>query len=77
MPSPAVSFDRVALHIAGAVIYEDLSFEVAAGEFLCLLGPSGCGKSTALRLMGDLVPHSGGEIRVKGLPPAQAWDQIA
>lgn len=77
MPSPAVSFDHVALRIAGAAIYEDLSFEVAAGEFLCLLGPSGCGKSTALRLMGDLMPHSGGDIQIKGLPPARAWEQIA
>jgi NitT/TauT family transport system ATP-binding protein len=74
---PAISFDRVALRIAGSTIYEDLSFQVEAGEFLCLLGPSGCGKSTALRLMGDLMPHSGGDIRIKGAPPARAWDQIA
>lgn len=77
MLSAAISFDSVALRIAGATIYEDLSFEVAAGEFLCLLGPSGCGKSTALRLMGDLMPHSGGHIRIKGLRPSQAWNQMA
>jgi len=29
-----------------------VSLEVADGEFLCILGPSGCGKSTALRMIG-------------------------
>src|SRR2546422_3345751 len=43
-----------------------IDLDVARGEFLSLLGPSGCGKSTLLRAVADLVPVSGGEIRILG-----------
>jgi NitT/TauT family transport system ATP-binding protein len=51
---------------------QDLDLEVAAGEFLTLLGPSGCGKSTLLRVVADLIPPSGGEVRVFGAAPEAA-----
>jgi NitT/TauT family transport system ATP-binding protein len=48
----------------GTQALDNLSFNVAAGEFLSLLGPSGCGKSTALRIAaGLLAPDSGTVIR--------------
>lgn len=65
------------LYLGGSAIYNDLSFAVAPQEFVCLLGPSGCGKSSALRLIGDLLPWQGGEVRVEGLVPQQAWDKLA
>ena len=43
-----------------------IDLDVTRGEFLTLLGPSGCGKSTLLRAVADLVPPSGGDIRVLG-----------
>jgi ABC-type nitrate/sulfonate/bicarbonate transport system ATPase subunit len=49
-------------------VLSDVSFEVAAGEFLCVVGPSGCGKTTLLRLLAGLLPLSAGEIRVDGQP---------
>jgi NitT/TauT family transport system ATP-binding protein len=46
----------------------DLSFELGASEFLCILGPSGCGKTTLLNcLSGFIVPKSG-TILVGGKP---------
>ena len=35
------------------------SFQVAAGECLCISGPSGAGKSLLLRSLADLDVHSG------------------
>jgi NitT/TauT family transport system ATP-binding protein len=74
---PIIVFDRVDVALGGQRIYDKLSFQVRRGEFLCILGPSGCGKSTSLRVMGGLLPIAGGQVSVAGLPPSQAWPEIA
>lgn len=73
----AIVFDRVGLSFGGEAIVDQMSFSVGRGEFVCLLGPSGCGKSTSLRLVGDLLAAQSGEVRVDGLAPAQAWQNVA
>jgi NitT/TauT family transport system ATP-binding protein len=51
----------------GAVLaLDNLSLEIARGEFLCLLGPSGCGKSTLLNIIGGLVTPTEGSVAVGG-----------
>ncbi len=47
---------------------EDLSLEVAAGEFVCVLGPSGCGKSTLLWALSGLHDLTRGRIILNGTP---------
>lgn len=47
---------------------ENISLEVAQGEFVTLVGASGCGKSTLLRTLAGLEAHSSGEIYVGGSP---------
>jgi NitT/TauT family transport system ATP-binding protein len=49
-------------------ILESVSFEVAAGEFLCLLGPNGCGKTTLLRIVGGMEPATRGTVLLDGRP---------
>lgn len=50
---------------------DDIGFDVAPGEFVCLIGPSGCGKSTLLNLVAGLERPDGGEIRINERPVTQ------
>jgi NitT/TauT family transport system ATP-binding protein len=53
----------------GTQALKNLSFDVAAGEFVSLLGPSGCGKSTALRLAAGLLAPDAGNVLYPGGKP--------
>ncbi|MCC6613195.1 MAG: ABC transporter ATP-binding protein [Anaerolineae bacterium] len=44
----------------------NVSLEIADGEFMALLGPSGCGKSSTMRMIAGLEEISGGEIYFGG-----------
>ncbi len=46
----------------GEVALRDATFEVAKGEFFCIIGPSGEGKSTILQLIAGLEKESTGDI---------------
>lgn len=45
---------------------DGISFDLFAGETLGLVGESGCGKSTTRKLMLNVEPPTGGEIRYRG-----------
>lgn len=50
----------------GTVAVDDISFEVARGEFCVLIGPSGCGKSTTLHSIVGKVTPTDGQIVMSG-----------
>ncbi len=50
----------------GAPLLRGISFDVAAGETVCLLGPSGSGKSTLLRIIAGLEGSGSGQVRWDG-----------
>lgn len=45
---------------------QDVTLDVAPGEFVVLVGPSGCGKSTLLDLLGGLTRPTTGDILLDG-----------
>ena len=72
-----VELSKVSISFGAEVIYDELTFSVQDGEFLCILGPSGCGKSTLLRVIGDLLKVDSGSVTVDGRPAHDAWQEIA
>lgn len=46
----------------GKSVLQDLSFEVFAGDYLCIVGENGSGKSTLMKTILGLQPHISGRI---------------
>ncbi|HEU4402435.1 MAG TPA: ATP-binding cassette domain-containing protein [Candidatus Polarisedimenticolia bacterium] len=72
----SIVLERLAKRYDSHLVVNDVSLEVADGEFFVLLGPSGSGKSTVLRLIAGLVETDQGRVRLHGrdvtrLPPRQ------
>ncbi|MDF5753913.1 ATP-binding cassette domain-containing protein [Spongiactinospora sp. TRM90649] len=55
----------------------DLSFTVAAGDFVGYLGPNGAGKSTTIKMLTGILAPTGGRVRVAGLDPARRRTALA
>jgi len=49
------------------IAYENLTFQIAQGEFFCILGPSGCGKTSLLRTIAGLETATSGELNIQPL----------
>jgi len=56
-------------------VLADVSFEVAPGEFVCIMGPSGSGKSTLLQLMSGLDEADGGNVELQEKALAKLSDR--
>jgi len=52
----------------GRAVLKGIDLDLRPGEVLAILGPNGCGKSTLLRAANGLLPRSGGEVLVDGVP---------
>jgi phospholipid/cholesterol/gamma-HCH transport system ATP-binding protein len=61
-----IAFDHVSKGFDGRDVLTDVSFELAAGEALCVLGRSGMGKSVTLKLIIGLLTPEAGNISIKG-----------
>ena len=42
----------------------NVTFDVEAGELVCMVGPSGCGKTTVLKILAGLHSYEDGTVRI-------------
>jgi ABC-2 type transport system ATP-binding protein len=71
---PSLVVSKLVRRFPGAAepAVDNLSFEVAAGEFYALLGPNGAGKTTTLRMIAGLLAPDSGTIVIDGIDLAVA-----
>jgi NitT/TauT family transport system ATP-binding protein len=61
----ALSFRNISMRFPdGTHAIDDVSFDVAPGEFVTIVGPSGCGKSTLLKIASGLLDQTAGSVEV-------------
>jgi len=46
------------------LVLDDISFDIAKGEFVCVVGPTGCGKTTFLNLLTRLYQPTSGDLYI-------------
>jgi phospholipid/cholesterol/gamma-HCH transport system ATP-binding protein len=63
--TPMISFGGVSKSFGNHKVLENVSFDIPAGEALCLMGRSGTGKSVTLRLMVGLTRPDQGTICIE------------
>ncbi len=66
LTAPILQIQHISKSFGQTEVIRDLSFDVAAGEFLTILGASGCGKTTLLRLICGLEEADAGAIVLDG-----------
>jgi len=79
--SHAARIEHVSKSFAGPagaqLVLDDITLDVAPGEFVTLLGASGCGKSTLLNLVAGLDRPTSGTMETPGGRPALMFQEHA
>lgn len=59
------------------LLFDNLSFTIETGEFVCFSGESGKGKTTLLNMIGQIEPPTSGQIRYDGKEVRTSRDRLA
>ncbi|HEY4438992.1 MAG TPA: ABC transporter ATP-binding protein [Candidatus Elarobacter sp.] len=73
MSAPALRIDRLVKRYDDFTAVDDLSLQVAEGEFFGLLGPNGAGKTTTINAIVGLAKISAGSIALFGHDVEREW----
>ena len=72
VPEPLLSLRNVSKRFVSSrhdtTAVDNVSLDINAGEFVCVVGPSGCGKSTLLNIVAGLDKPNSGEMLFDGKP---------
>ena len=63
---PDLELRDVTKRFGEVVALEDVSLDIARGQFVTLLGPSGCGKTTTLRIVAGFEAQTAGSVSIRG-----------
>ena len=76
MPMHLLDVTRLAKRYVDTTVFENVSLQLAPGEFVALLGESGVGKSTLLNAIAALDSIDGGQVSIDGTD-VHALDETA
>jgi zinc transport system ATP-binding protein len=76
--SAVIATEQLSARYNSIDVLQDISFEVAAGDYIGLAGPNGAGKTTLIKALLGLVNISGGTIKLFGeeLSHFSRWERI-
>lgn len=66
MTSPAIATQGLTRRFGSFTAVDNVSFEVASGQFFGFLGPNGAGKSTTIKMLTGLLEPTAGRIEILG-----------
>ncbi|MET4129779.1 ABC transporter ATP-binding protein [Roseovarius sp. MBR-6] len=66
MPETVLSVADLSSGYGKAVICQDVSLALCAGQITCIIGPNGAGKSTLLKTIAGVVRPISGSVRITG-----------
>jgi nitrate/nitrite transport system ATP-binding protein len=68
MSTEFLKVEDLAKTYAGAAepVFDSVNFQIAQGEFVCIIGHSGCGKTTILNVLAGLEQASAGHVFMDG-----------